>query len=88
MPERFQKDFQKEKSRDFRIDQAPDEILRLMESNMGGDQNYQIIGSGWLTYKAGELNSKATRSLTFATWVLAFASGVLGLFTILQFIKM
>jgi hypothetical protein len=52
MPEIFKKEIQKEKSRDFRIDQAPDEILRLMESNMGGDQNYQIIGSGWLTATA------------------------------------
>ena len=85
MPER---DIPKDKSRDFRIDQKPDEILRLMESNLAGNQNYQVIGSGWLAYKAGELNSKATRSLTFATWVLAFVSGVLVLFTILQFLKM
>lgn len=85
MPER---DIQKEQSRDFRINQEPDEILRLMESNLAGNQNYQVIGSGWLAYKAGELNSKATRSLTFATWVLAFASGVLALFTIIQFMKM
>ena len=75
-------------TRDFRIDQNPDEILRLMEANLGGNENYQIIGSGWLSYKAGELNSKATRSLTFATWVLAFVSGILTLFTILQFAKM
>ena len=85
MPER---DIQKQKSRDFRINQEPDEILRLMESNLAGNQNYQVIGSGWLAYKAGELNSKATRSLTFATWVLAFVSGVLALVTILQFMKM
>jgi len=85
MPER---DIQKEQSRDFRINQEPDEILRLMESNLAGNQNYQVIGSGWLAYKAGELNSKATRSLTFATWVLVFVSGVLALVTILQFMKM
>jgi hypothetical protein len=84
----FKKDIEKEKSRDFRIGQTPDEILRLMESNLSGNQNYQVIGSGWLAYKAGELNSKATRSLTFATLVLAFVSGVLALFTILQFMKM
>jgi hypothetical protein len=57
--------------RDFRKDQDPDEVLRLMEANLTGNQNYQIIGSGWLAYKAGELNSKATRRLTFATYVLA-----------------
>jgi hypothetical protein len=85
MPDR---DIQKGKSRDFRIDQEPDEILRLMEFNLAGNQNYQVSGSGWLAYKAGELNSKATRSLTFATWVLAFVSKVLALFTILQFLKM
>ncbi len=84
----LERDIRKDKSRDFRIDQRPDEILRLMESNLAGNENYQIIGSGWLAYKAGELNSKATRSLTFATWVLAFVSGVLALFTILQFLKM
>jgi hypothetical protein len=88
MAERFQRDTKKEKSRDFRIDQEPDEILRLMEANLGGNQNYQLIGSGWLAYKAGELNSKATGSLTFATWILAFVSGVLALFTVLQFTRM
>src|SRR3990172_5250776 len=62
MPDR---DTEKETSRDFRINQEPDKILRLMESNLAGNQNYQVIGSGWLAYKAGELNSKATRSLTF-----------------------
>ena len=67
---------------------SQDEILRLMESNLAGNENFQVIGSGWLAYKAGELNSKATRSLTFATRVLAFVSGVLALFTILQFLKM
>jgi len=88
MSECFQRDTQREKSRDFRIDQEPDEILRLMEANLGGNQNYQLIGSGWLAYKAGELNGKATRSLTFATWILAFVSGVLALFTVLQFTRM
>lgn len=57
--------------KDFRINQKPDEVLKLMEANLGGNQNYQIIGSGWLAYKAGELNSKATKRLTFATYVLA-----------------
>jgi hypothetical protein len=58
-------------SRDFRIDQNPDEILRLMEANLSGNNNYETIGAGWLAYKAGEMNAKATRRLTFATWVLA-----------------
>jgi hypothetical protein len=61
-------------ARDFRIDQNPDEVLRLMEGNLSGNQNYQIIGSGWLTYKAGELNSRATKRLTLATYVLAIVS--------------
>lgn len=88
MADSFPRNDQVTKTRDFRINQDPDEILRLMESNLAGDQNYQIIGSGWLAYKAGELNSRATSSLTRATWVLTFVSGVLGLFTILQFLKM
>lgn len=58
-------------TQDFSIDQKPEEVLRLMEGNLAGNQNYQVIGAGWLTYKAGELNSKATGRLTFATYVLA-----------------
>jgi hypothetical protein len=61
-------------ARDFGIEQNPDEVLRLMEANLAGNENYQIIGSGWLTYKAGELNSRATKRLTLATYVLAIVS--------------
>ena len=61
-------------ARDFGIEQNPDEVLRLMEANLTGNENYQIIGSGWLTYKAGELNSRATKRLTLATYVLAIVS--------------
>jgi hypothetical protein len=60
--------------RDFGIEQKPDEVLRLMEANLGGNENYEIIGSGWLTYKAGELNSRATKRLTLATYILAITS--------------
>lgn len=60
--------------RDFGIEQKPDEVLKLMEANLGGNENYQIIGSGWLAYKAGELNSRSTKRLTLATYVLAITS--------------
>lgn len=59
-------------ARDFGIDQKPDEILRMMEENIAGNENYLVVGTGWLTYKAGELNSQATKRLTAATYVLAF----------------
>ena len=38
------------------------------------NENCQIIGSAWLTYKAGEFNSRATKRLTLATYVLAIVS--------------
>ena len=60
--------------RNFGIEQKPDDVLRLMEDNLAGNESFQIIGSGWLTYKAGELNSRATKRLTLATYVLAITS--------------
>jgi hypothetical protein len=74
--------------RDFMIDQKPDEVLRLMEAGMSGNENYLIIGSAWLTYKAGELNSKATERLVKATHILAITSSILAITSICQLIAL
>ena len=84
MCERAKNGSQSSKAKDFSIDKQPEEILELMEANLGGNENYHVIGSAWLTYKAGELNAKATKRLARATWVLVLVSAVLALATTVQ----